>query len=74
MEKISINTPFIKLDSLMKLTGRVSGGQAKQLIQDSEVIVCGAVCTQRGRKLKAGDTVEFGGERFEVVSNADTNL
>ena len=57
----------IKLDQFLKLTGIVgTGGQAKALIQAGEVRVNGEVETRRGRKLKAGDVVEFEGESFEV--------
>ena len=59
MEKISItiDTEFIKLDSLLKLAGVVStGGEAKMLIQDGRVAVNGETCTQRGKKLRPGDT------------------
>lgn len=69
METISINTEFIKLDSFLKfaaLTG--TGGEAKMLIQDGLVLVNGEVCTQRGKKLRAGDTVELGGDKFEITA------
>ena len=58
MEKISItiDTEYIKLDSLLKLAGAVStGGEAKLLIQDGRVAVNGETCTQRGKKLRPGD-------------------
>ena len=59
MEKrtISIDTEYIKLDSLLKLAGAVStGGEAKLLIQDGRVAVNGETCTRRGKKLRPGDT------------------
>jgi len=55
-----INTPFIRLDSFLKLCDAVAtGGHAKTVIQNGEVRVNGEVCTQRGKKLRAGDTAEF---------------
>lgn len=67
MEKISITTEFIKLESLLKLANLVgSGGEAKLLIQEGEVQVNGAVCTQRGKKLRPGDRVCFQGQELEV--------
>lgn len=67
MEKISITTEFIKLESLLKLANLVgSGGEAKLLIQEGEVQVNGAVCTQRGKKLRPGDRVRFQGQELEV--------
>ena len=63
MEKISITTEFIKLESLLKLANLVgSGGEAKLLIQEGAAQVNGAVCTQRGKKLRPGDRVCFVGQ------------
>lgn len=69
MEKIEINTEFIKLDSFLKFAALVgTGGEAKMIIQDGLVLVNGEVCTQRGKKLRAGDRIELGGETYEIVS------
>lgn len=68
MEEIAITTEFIRLDSLLKLTGLVdTGGQGKLLIQQGEVQVNGEVCSQRGKKLYPGDRVQLGGRSFLVV-------
>ena len=62
METIAITTEFIRLQDLMKLANLVSsGGEAKTLIQDGQVSVNGETCTQRGRKLRPGDVVSYGG-------------
>lgn len=63
MEKrtVSITTEFIKLEGLLKYEGvAMTGGEAKAIIQAGGVAVNGQVCTQRGRKLRAGDTVTVG--------------
>ena len=66
--KIKIDTDFIKLDSLLKLSGVVpTGGAAKVFIQDGEVKVNGEVCTMRGKKLHKGDNAEIFGEKIEVI-------
>ncbi|MBQ9899062.1 MAG: S4 domain-containing protein YaaA [Ruminococcus sp.] len=68
MSEIKITTEFIKLDQLLKfasLTG--SGGEAKALIQDGEVLVNGEVCTMRGKKIRSGDVVSVRGEEVKVV-------
>ena len=50
----SINTEFIKLESLLKLTAVCSsGGEAKMVIQDEMISVNGEVCTQRGKKIRS---------------------
>lgn len=59
-EKIQITTEFIKLDALLKFAGAVeTGGEAKTVIQNGEVLVNGEVCTMRGKKLRSGDTAEL---------------
>ena len=68
MEKISISTEFIKLESLLKFAAVVStGGEAKAVIQEGLVKVNGEVCTMRGRKLHPGDQVQFDGVTLEVT-------
>ena len=65
---ISGNT--IKLDQFLKLMGIAStGGQAKLMIQDGDVLVNGTIETRRGRKLVSGDQVRVGGQTFSVESN-----
>lgn len=64
MEKqsITIQTEFIKLDSLLKFAGIIeTGGRAKEVIQNGEVLVNGDPCTMRGKKIRPGDTVELEG-------------
>lgn len=57
---VKIDPPFIRLDALLKLCDIAqTGGHAKILIQDGLVSVNGEVCGQRGKKIKAGDTVRF---------------
>ncbi|MCR4889115.1 MAG: S4 domain-containing protein YaaA [Ruminococcus sp.] len=69
MAEISISTEFIKLDALLKFASLVgSGGEAKMLIQDGQVLVNGEVCTMRGKKIRPGDKVSIaGGEEVTVV-------
>ena len=60
METIQIQTEFIKLDAFLKFAALVgTGGEAKLVISDGLVQVNGEVCTMRGKKLRAGDTVIF---------------
>ena len=67
MEKITINTEFIKLDSLLKYAALVgTGGEAKFVIAEGMVNVNGEVCTMRGKKIYPGDKVEFQGNLLEI--------
>lgn len=59
--QVNITTEFIKLDALLKYAHLVgSGGEAKIRIQEGEVLVNGAVCTMRGKKIRSGDQVTLG--------------
>ena len=61
---------MIKLDQFLKIQGMVStGGEAKQLIQSSEVKVNGVVEVKRGRKLVPGDVVELYDETLTVQTD-----
>ena len=66
-ETVSIETEFIKLDSLLKLANVVgSGGEAKIIIQEGEVLVNGEPCTMRGKKIRPGDVVTLAGVEITV--------
>ena len=57
---VPITTEFIKLQDAMKYANLVeSGGEAKVVIQEGDVSVNGEECTQRGRKLRPGDSFTF---------------
>ena len=69
MEKVSINTEFIKLDALLKFAALVgTGGEAKYAISEGMVFVNDEVCTMRGKKVRPGDKVKFERYEIEVVS------
>lgn len=68
MKEININTEFIKLDAFLKWAGIASlGSEAKIYILEEMVKINGEVCTQRGKKLRVNDTVEFEGEIYKIV-------
>lgn len=65
--KKTIDTDFIRLDAFLKLCEAVvTGGHAKFVIQNGEVKVNGEVCTQRGKKMRRGDTAEFENKIYTV--------
>lgn len=71
-ERISIHTPFIKLDALLKFCGAAgTGGHAKALVEQGDVLVNGEVCTVRGKKIYPGMTVTFGQVEYGVVAGED---
>ena len=65
--KLPISTEYIKLQDAMKLANVVmSGGEAKVLIQDGQVLVNGETCLMRGKKLRPGDTFSFGNVNYRI--------
>ena len=67
MQTIHLREDFIKLGQALKAAGLAeSGVDAKFAIQDGLVKVNGQVETQRGKKLTAGDVVEFDGETIAI--------
>ena len=68
IQDVPIVTEFIKLQDAMKFANLVeSGGEAKVVIQEGDVAVNGEVCTQRGRKLRPGDSFRFEGNTFRIT-------
>lgn len=69
LQTITIETEYIKLDSLLKFAHLcATGGEAKELISQGLVKVNGQVCLARGKKCYPGDRVEAEGELLEVTS------
>ena len=68
-ETIHIDTEYIRLQDVLKLSGlAATGGMAKIVIQNGEVQVNGEVCTMRGKKLRDGDTVLYDGVLLTVAT------
>ena len=71
MKEIQIRDEFIRLGQALKLAGLVSSGvEAKILIKEGNAKVNGAVCTERGKKLRDGDQFSFGNEEYRVKAPA----
>ncbi len=69
MEKLCIDTEFIRLQDALKLAGAAeTGGQAKVAVQDGLVKVNGETCLMRGKKLRPGDRAEYNGLLVEICS------
>lgn len=68
-EVIAINTETIKLVQLLKLSNYFpTGGQAKMLITEGEVLVNGEIETRIRKQIEPGDIVEIAGQVvIEVV-------
>ena len=66
--EIKIKTPYIELDSFLKFASVcATGGEAKIIIKNGEVLVNGEVCIMRKKKLYSGDKVFVNDIEFTVV-------
>ena len=64
---IEINTEYIELQQLLKLTGWIStGGEAKIAVKRYDIKLNGEEENRRGKKIYPGDTVEINGKKYEV--------
>ncbi|WP_317855068.1 RNA-binding S4 domain-containing protein [Chakrabartyella piscis] len=62
METVAIHTEFIKLQQILKLGGLVGqGSDVKILLAEGVIYVNGVVATERGKKIRVGDVVEYKG-------------
>lgn len=69
MEKIKINTEYIKLDQFLKWCGAAdSGSTAKYMVENGMVSVNGDKVLMRGKKLHPGDIINIkNAESFEIT-------
>lgn len=66
---LELRGEYIELDKLLKATGLAdSGGRARALIAAGEVRVDGQVELRKTAKMRAGQVVEFGGQRVRVAA------
>jgi ribosome-associated protein len=62
MEKITINTPNIQLDQLLKWAGIVeSGGQVKLMLEEGIIQLNQVLVTERRKKIHPGDVITIEG-------------
>ena len=67
MIEVQLEEEPIELCKLLKVLDLAEGGgHAKLLIADGYVGVNGEVCTQKRKKMRAGDTLYFNGELFAL--------
>lgn len=65
--EIKINTPYIKLDQLLKYSGICpTGKDAKDIIKDEKIKVDGVIETKRGRKIYKDTLVYIESENLEL--------
>jgi ribosome-associated protein len=70
MRVVEISSEPVELYKILKFEGMVgSGGQAKQVIADGQVLVNGKVETRKRKKIVTGDTIEFEQEIIRIQLN-----
>lgn len=64
-----IKEEYIELCRLLKAVNLVgSGGEGKEVVAEGLVSVDGAIETRKRCKIRAGQTVAFGGETIRVIA------
>ncbi len=67
MRVVEITREPVELYKILKFEGIVtSGGEAKAVIENGQVLVNGEEETRKRKKIVSGDTIEFMGEQFQV--------
>ena len=67
MRKVEILKEPIELRKILKFESMVSsGGEAKSVIAEGQVLVNGKIETRKRKKIVSGDIVEFGKEKIRI--------
>ncbi len=67
MRIVEVTKEPIELYKVLKFEGMVSsGGEAKIVIAEGQVLVNGNVVTQKRKKIVSGDIIEFGNEKIRI--------
>jgi len=67
MRKVEILKEPIELCKILKFESMVSsGGEAKSVIAEGQVLVNGKIETRKRKKIVSGDIVEFGKQKIRI--------
>ncbi|MCT4541745.1 RNA-binding S4 domain-containing protein [Stenotrophomonas sp. 278] len=70
--EFDLDGEYVELKQLLKLTDLVSsGGEAKMLIGDGQVLVDGQVELRKACKIRAGQQVQFGDTVINVLADPE---
>ena len=68
MQDVIINREPVELYKVLKFEGLVAtGGEAKMAVAEGLVVVNGELEMRKRRKLRAGDVIEFNGEKLRLI-------
>lgn len=75
LREVPIRDESIRLGQLLKLADLIEqGSDARELLIQGLVLVNGEVETRRGRQVRPGDTVSYGGETVRVIGSGVAGL
>ena len=67
MRQVEITTEPVELYKILEFEGLVSsGGEAKSVIDNGQVLVNGQVETRKRKKIVSGDVIEFENDKFII--------
>lgn len=68
MREFKLNSEYIELIKLLKIIGIAeTGGHAKLLVDDQQVLVNGKTELRKRAKLRTGDVIEIFEEKIKIV-------
>ncbi|WP_421568967.1 RNA-binding S4 domain-containing protein [Stenotrophomonas sp. PD6] len=70
--EFELDRDYVELKQLLKLADLVtSGGEAKTVIGDRQVLVDGEVETRKACKIRAGQQVQFGDTVINILADSE---
>jgi len=70
--EFELDRDYVELKQLLKLADLVtSGGEAKTVIGDGQVLVDGEVELRKACKIRAGQVVQFGDTVIHIIADSD---
>lgn len=67
MKEVEINQEPVELYKILKFEGMASsGGEAKLIIEQGQVMVNGKVETRKRKKMLSGDIIEYAGDKIRL--------
>ncbi|MCD8198654.1 MAG: RNA-binding S4 domain-containing protein [Phascolarctobacterium sp.] len=74
-EEILINTEYIEIDKLLKVSGIAeSGGKAFMMVEQGRIRLNGKTVSEKRRKIRPGDIVNIDGKmKLTVMKKSDEN-
>jgi len=74
MREVEITTEPVELYKILKFEGMTSsGGEAKLVIEQGQVLVNGKIETRKRKKIISGDVIEFASEKISIKYTGNTH-